>query len=75
MTLAHLSLVVDDNHMVKGSYEYVLNITIQLSDRDFKSTASSYTICILLYDIRLFEAIEGKYLFENACTIMIRFKP
>jgi len=53
MTRVHLSLVVDDNHVVKGSYGHVLNITIQLSDRDSKSTTSSYTICILLYDIRL----------------------
>jgi len=69
MTRVHLSLVVDDNHILKGSYYgHVLNITIQLSDRDFKSTTSSYTICILLYDIRLYiiKAIEGKYLFENA---------
>jgi len=71
MTRVHLSLVVDDNHIVKGSYYgHVLNITIQLSDRDSKSTTSSYTICILLYDIRLYlyiiKAIEGKYLFENA---------
>lgn len=69
MTRVHLSLVVDGNHIVKGSYYgHVLNITIQLSDRDSKSTTSSYTICILLYDIRLYiiKAIEGKYLFENA---------
>jgi len=55
MTREHiLSLVVDDNRAVKGSCGHVLNITIQLSDRDSKSTASSYTICILLYDIRLY---------------------